>query len=56
MDYQQQNISSSSEQNLVEDVRIELAEIDAMDIADHGQRFEQLHQKLNQALTSIDGL
>ena len=29
---------------------------DAMQVGDHAQRFEALHQKLNQALSSIDGL
>jgi hypothetical protein len=40
----------------VEDLRAELQEIDAMQVSDHAQRFEALHQKLNQALTSIDGM
>jgi hypothetical protein len=40
----------------VEDLRTELQEIDAMEVGDHAQRFETLHQKLNQALSSIDGM
>ncbi|MEI7931148.1 MAG: hypothetical protein WCH97_06485 [Actinomycetes bacterium] len=44
------------DENLVEAVRDELVEIDAMDVSDHGERYEQLHQKLSQALSSIDGL
>jgi hypothetical protein len=40
----------------VEELRNELQEIDAMEVGDHAQRFEALHQKLNQALSSIDGL
>ncbi|GBL31409.1 hypothetical protein EMGBS11_03940 [Actinomycetota bacterium] len=53
-------MTSSSEQtqgeNLVEEVRSELIEIDTMQINDHGDRYEQLHQKLSTALSSIDGL
>ncbi len=44
------------EVNIVDEVKLELSEIDSLDVADHGQRYEALHQKLNQALTSIDGL
>lgn len=40
----------------VEDLRSELQEIDAMQVSDHAERFEALHQKLNQALSSIDGM
>jgi hypothetical protein len=40
----------------VEDLRAELQEIDAMQVADHAQRFETLHEKLNEALSLIDGL
>ena len=40
----------------VEDLRSELQEIDAMEVGDHAERFEALHQKLNQALSSIDGM
>ena len=40
----------------VEDLRAELQEIDAMQVGDHAERFEALHQKLNQALSSIDGM
>ena len=51
---------SSSEQfngeGFVEELRSQLQEIDAMEVGDHAQRFEALHQKLNQALSSIDGL
>ena len=34
----------------------ELVEIDSMAINDHAQRFEELHNKLSTALSSIDGL
>jgi len=43
-------------EGFVEDLRGELQEIDAMEVGDHAQRFEALHQKLNQALSSIDGM
>ena len=43
-------------ENLVEEIRSELAEIDAMEVNDHGDRYEQIHQKLSIALSSIDGL
>jgi hypothetical protein len=48
--------SHSQGENLVEEVRSELVEIDAMEVNDHGDRYEQLHQKLSTALSSIDGL
>lgn len=55
-----QNNQAMNEQfngkSLVEELRNELQEIDAMEVGDHAQRFEALHQKLNQALSSIDGL
>ena len=35
-------------ESLVEELRNELQEIDAMEVGDHAQRFEALHQKLNQ--------
>ena len=43
-------------ESLVEELRNELQEVDAMGVGDHAQRFETLHQRLNQALSSIDGL
>ena len=43
-------------ESFVQELREELQEIDAMQVGDHAQRFEVLHQKLNQALSSIDGL
>jgi len=61
MDQSQNNGSDNSPQSFngesfVEDLRNELQEIDAMEVGDHAQRFEALHQKLNQALSSIDGM
>jgi hypothetical protein len=43
-------------ESLVEEVRNELVEIDSMEINDHAQRFDELHNKLSIALSSIDGL
>ena len=43
-------------ESLVEELRSELQEIDAMEVGDLAARFESLHQRLNQALSSIDGL
>jgi hypothetical protein len=43
-------------ESLVEELRSDLQEIDAMELGDHAERFELLHQRLNQALSSIDGL
>lgn len=43
-------------ESLVEELRNELQEFDAMEVGDHAQRFEAIHQKLNQALSAIDGL
>lgn len=43
-------------ENLVEEIRNELLEIDSLQINAHAQRFEELHTKLAAALSSIDGL
>jgi hypothetical protein len=61
MDESQNNDTQNANQpfngeSFVEDLRGELQEIDAMEVGDHAQRFEALHQKLNQALSSIDGM
>ena len=61
MDQSQNNDTQNANQpfngeNFVEDLRGELQEIDSMKVGDHAQRFEALHQKLNQALSSIDGM
>ena len=61
MDESQNNDTQNANQpfngeSFVEDLRGELQEIDAMEVGDHAQRFETLHQKLNQALSSIDGM
>ena len=47
---------SSSENNLVEEVKIELNDIDTSDLTEHSARFEALHGKLQEVLNTIDGL
>ena len=42
--------------NLVEEVKIALDEIDNSELTEHATRFENLHVKLQEALNSIDGL
>lgn len=49
-------VNSISDENLVEKIRNELVEIDSMAINDHPQRFEELHQWLTGAISSIDGV
>ena len=51
-----QEMNSIHGESLVEEIRNELVEIDAMEINDHGTRYEELHTKLAAALSSIDGL
>ena len=51
-----ENNNQVNGESLVEELRTELQEIDAMKVGDHAARFEALHQRLNQALSSIDGL
>ncbi len=48
--------SEDAEVTLVADVRAELEDIDNSDLSEHSQRFEALHDKLQHALKSIDGL
>lgn len=48
--------SPSDEVTLVDDVKHELSEIDASDLSEHAARFDALHQKLQESLSSIDGL
>ena len=50
------NTNQVNGESLVEELRNELQEIDARELGDHAERFELLHQRLNQALSSIDGL
>ena len=44
------------EETLVDDVKAELSEIDSSDLSEHSTRFEALHGKLQEALSTIDGL
>jgi hypothetical protein len=48
--------STSVEVTLVDDVKAELSEIDSSDLSEHSARFEALHGKLQEALSTIDGL
>ena len=48
--------STSFEENLVDQVKAELSDIDNSDLSEHAHRFESLHGKLSEALNSIDGL
>jgi hypothetical protein len=52
----QSEIGSSIELTLVDDVKAELSEIDSSDLSEHSARFEALHGKLQEALSTIDGL
>jgi len=54
--YLSSNNSSTSENNLVEEAKIELNDIDHSDLTEHSARFEALHGKLQEALNTIDGL
>ena len=47
---------SSVEITLVDDVKAELSEIDSSDLSEHSARFEALHGRLQEALSTIDGL
>jgi hypothetical protein len=51
-----ENSENTQESTLADEVRGELSEIDSLDITEHAERFETLHQKLHEALTTIDGL
>jgi len=49
-------MSEEKEVHLVQEVRNELEEIDASDLSEHSERFEALHEKLQESLKSIDNL
>jgi hypothetical protein len=56
-DFQEEGTQiDSGEFTLVEEVKAELAEIDSSDLSEHSARFEALHGKLQEALSTIDGL
>ena len=54
--YLNSSASSNEQNNLVEEVKIELNDIDTSDLPEHSARFEALHGKLQEALNTIDGL
>ena len=51
-----ENADVLAEPAIVEEVKFELNEIDATDVSEHAQRYEVLHQKLQETLSGIDGL
>jgi len=53
MDNNHANLSDST---IVDGVKTELNEIDAVDLSEHAHRYEALHQKLQETLSGIDGL
>ena len=56
-DFQEEGTQiDSGEFTLVEEVKAELANIDTSDLSEHSARFEALHGKLQEALSTIDGL
>ena len=50
------NTESLAEPAIVEEVKSELNDIDATDVSEHAQRYDALHQKLQETLSGIDGL
>lgn len=48
--------SNGGELTLVDEVKVELNDIDSSDLSEHSARFEALHGKLQEALSTIDGL
>jgi hypothetical protein len=52
----QENHEVPSESSIVDQVKIELDDIDAREVSEHSERYEALHQKLQEALSGIDGL
>jgi len=48
--------SETGELTLVDEVKAELNDIDSSDLSEHSARFEALHGKLQEALSTIDGL
>ncbi len=50
------NQVEDGELTLVEEAKAELQEIDSSDLSEHSARFEALHGKLQESLSTIDGL
>jgi len=56
-DFQEEGTEiDGGELTLVEEVKAELTDIDSSDLSEHSARFEALHGKLQEALSTIDGL
>jgi hypothetical protein len=53
---QEGNQIEDGELTLLEEAKAELQEIDSSDLSEHSARFEALHGKLQEALSTIDGL
>jgi hypothetical protein len=51
-----QDQNQTGEFTLVDEVKVELNDIDSSDLSEHSARFEALHGKLQEALSTIDGL
>lgn len=49
-------LSEMDQETLVSQVKEELTDLDSLELNDHAKRYEELHAKLNQALSSIDGM
>jgi len=52
----QENMSIASEPTIVDAIKSELSESDATDVSEHAQRYEALHEKLQETLSGIDSL
>ena len=50
--FQDNNVDAT----IVDAVKIELNEVDVLDVSEHAARYEALHQKLQETLSDIDGL
>lgn len=53
---EENNQAQLSQYQLVEEIRSELAALDASILSEHGARYEALHKKLEAALSAIDGI
>jgi len=53
---QNEDQANAGELTLVDEVKVELNDIDSSDLSEHSARFEALHGKLQEALSTIDGL
>ncbi|MFA5919636.1 MAG: hypothetical protein WC800_08895 [Candidatus Nanopelagicaceae bacterium] len=46
----------TSSPSLLDDIKVELDQIDALSTNEHAQRLEGVHRKLETALSTIEGL